>query len=58
MARKPAAKPKPEKLTDTERHKRFVSMAREVEAADDPKALDRAFARITGKCPTKTRKAS
>jgi hypothetical protein len=31
------------KLTDAERHKRFVAMAREVEASDSPKAFDRAF---------------
>jgi hypothetical protein len=43
MARKPASKPK---LTDAERHKRFVEMAREVEASESPKAFDRAFKRV------------
>jgi hypothetical protein len=36
------AKPKP-KLTDAERHKRFVDMAREVGASDDPKDFEKAF---------------
>jgi hypothetical protein len=37
-------KPKP---TDAERHRRFVAMAREVQAPDDPKAFDKAFRNIT-----------
>jgi hypothetical protein len=37
--------PKP-KLTDAQRHKRFVEMAREVEASESPKAFDRAFKRV------------
>jgi hypothetical protein len=40
MALKPARKPK---LTDAERHKRFVEMAKEVEASPDPKDFERAF---------------
>lgn len=44
MARKSAAKPK---LTDVERHKRFVEMAREVEASTDAKDFDRAFEKVT-----------
>ena len=48
MGRKPSAKPKPKpKLTDAERHKRFVAMARDVEASEDPKAFDRAFKKVT-----------
>jgi hypothetical protein len=43
MSRKPARKPK---LTDAERHKRFVATAREVEASNDPKDFERAFKRI------------
>jgi hypothetical protein len=39
-------KPKP-KLTDAERHARFVEMAREVEASEDPKDFERAFERVT-----------
>jgi len=39
------AKPKP-KLTSTERHKRFVDMAREVEADESPDSFDRAFGRV------------
>ena len=34
------------KLTDADRHKRFVAMAREVEASDSPKSFNRAFARV------------
>lgn len=40
----PKAKPKP-KLTDAERHKRFVEMAR-VEASEDPKDFERAFRKV------------
>jgi hypothetical protein len=43
MKQKP--KPRP-KLTDQERHARFVDMAREVEASDDPKAFDQAFSSV------------
>jgi hypothetical protein len=42
------SKPKP-KLTDAERHKRFIAMAREVGASDDPKDFDRAFRKVAGK---------
>jgi hypothetical protein len=45
-----AAKKNP-KLTDAERHKRFVAMAREVEASESPKAFDKAFKRVTAKSP-------
>jgi hypothetical protein len=38
------AKPK---LTDAERHKRFVAMAKEVGASDDPKDFDEAFKKVT-----------
>ena len=37
------------KLTDAERHKRFVDMAREVEASESPKAFDKAFKRVVSK---------
>jgi hypothetical protein len=43
MNRKPARKPK---LTDAERHKRFVEMARRVEASNDPATFDKAFMRV------------
>lgn len=43
------------KLTDAERHKRFVDMAREVQASDDPKDFDKAFKKVTA---TKQPKAS
>jgi hypothetical protein len=39
--RKPKAR-----LTDAERHKRFVEMAREVGASEDPKAFDKAFRKV------------
>lgn len=34
--------PKP-KLTDAERHKRFLAMAKEVGASESPKAFEKAF---------------
>lgn len=43
MPRKPQAK---SKLTDAERHKRFVDMARKVQASDDPKDFDKAFKKV------------
>lgn len=38
--------PKP-KLTDAERHKRFLEMARQVGASDDPKDFEAALKRVT-----------
>jgi hypothetical protein len=48
MTQKKPARPKEKaapmpKLTDAERHKRFVGMANEVEADESPEAFDRAF---------------
>ena len=37
------------KLTDAERHKRFVAMGEEVGASKDPKDFEKAFRRITRK---------
>jgi hypothetical protein len=34
------------KLTDAERHRRFVETAKKVEASDDPKDFDRAFSQL------------
>jgi hypothetical protein len=34
------------KLTDAERHKRFIEMAREVEASEDPKDFEKAFKKV------------
>jgi hypothetical protein len=45
MAKKP--EPKPPKLTDEERHRRFVDMAHEVEASEDPKDFEKAFRAVT-----------
>jgi hypothetical protein len=42
---KAETKPKP-KLTDKERHKRFVEMAHEIEADESPEAFDRAFDKV------------
>jgi hypothetical protein len=36
-------------MTDAERHKRFVEMARQVGASDDPKAFDKAFDKVVAK---------
>jgi hypothetical protein len=52
MVSKSASKPK---LTDAERHKRFVDMAREVGASDDAKAFDKAFKKVAKPKPAKTR---
>lgn len=41
-----AKTPKKPKLTDAERHKRFVAMAREVEASESPEDFDKAFKKI------------
>jgi hypothetical protein len=38
--------PKP-KLTDAERHARFVETAKEVGASKDPKDFDKAFEKVT-----------
>ena len=35
------------KLTDVERHKRFVETAREIGASDDAKDFDKAFEKVT-----------
>jgi hypothetical protein len=48
---KPKAKPR---LTDAERHERFVAMAREVEAEDSAKAFDDAFRRVAAPPSSKT----
>lgn len=43
MMEKLKSKPK---LTDADRHKRFLEMAREVEASDDPKDFEKAFKKV------------
>jgi len=44
------------KLTDAERHKRFLETAREVEASEDPKEFERAFDKVvTPKIPSRRR---
>jgi hypothetical protein len=49
-----AQKPKPRKLTDAERHARFVQTAREVGASEDPKDFARAFEKVTHPPPKPT----
>ena len=44
------SKSKP-KLTDAERHARFVETARQVEVDESPGAFDRAFERLQVKTP-------
>jgi len=44
MPRKPVPKPK---TRDPDEYKRFLETARETEAAEDPKAFDRAFKKVT-----------
>jgi len=43
MSRKPTRKPK---LTDAERHARFVEVARKVGASENPKDFDKAFKKV------------
>lgn len=50
---KKIAEPK-KKLTDEERHKRFVETAREVEASEKPADFDKAFEKIAAKQPSKS----
>jgi hypothetical protein len=47
------AKPPKKKLTDSERHTRFVDMAKEVGASGKPQDFDQAFKAVTkkGKAP-------
>jgi hypothetical protein len=53
MRRRPP--PKLPKLTDEERHKRFLEMAKEVGASDDPKDFEKAFKKVV---PSKKPKAT
>jgi hypothetical protein len=53
MSRKSASKPK---LTDAERHKRFVEMAKQVGASDDTKDFEKAFKRVTAGKPARDHK--
>jgi hypothetical protein len=50
MPRKPS---RPRKTSDPEQHKRFIEMAREVEADESPEAMDRAFKRVVQPPPKK-----
>lgn len=46
MTKAPRKRPK---LSDAERHKRFLDMAREVGASDKPKDFERAFKKVASK---------
>jgi len=50
MPRKSASKPK---LTDAQRHARFMAMAREVEASPDAKDFERAFKKVMARKESK-----
>ena len=54
---KERAKGKP-KLSDTERHERFVAMAKEVGASEKSKDFDDAFARVADKNRMKSKTES
>ena len=53
----PTTKPKrnSRELTNAERHRRFVEMAREVGASDDAKAFDKAFKKVVDRGKAKPR---
>ena len=46
LAKESKSKPK---LSDAERHKRFVDMAKEVEASEEQKDFDQAFTQVASK---------
>jgi hypothetical protein len=49
MTKTPQAVPKkPPGHADADEYQRFLEVAREVEASDDPKDFDEAFEKITG----------
>jgi len=45
--------PRKPKLTDAERHKRFLDMAKKVEASDRPEDFDAVFERVASYRPKK-----
>ena len=45
-------KEKKPKLTDAERHKRFVETAKKVEASDKPEDFDEAFKKVASPAPS------
>jgi hypothetical protein len=49
MPKGPQGQKRKPKLTDEERHERFVDMAREVEASEDEKDFDKAFKKVAPK---------
>ena len=55
MKNRPKAAPKKQRLTDVERHKRFVDMAKEVNASERSEDFDGAFKKVVS---SKNRKTS
>jgi hypothetical protein len=51
MKKQLKAKAKKHKLTDDERHARFIETARKVGASENPKDFDKAFNGVTRKSP-------
>jgi hypothetical protein len=51
MTRKAAPKP----TVDPEEYKRFLEIAKQIEASEDPKEFDKAFKKVTGR-PAKNEK--
>jgi hypothetical protein len=49
MTKPDRKQPKPPKLTDAERHKRFVDMAKEVGASERPEDFEQAFKAVVPK---------
>jgi hypothetical protein len=47
----PKSDAKPDKNTDPEEYKRFLEVAKKLEADTSPKAFDRAFKKVTGATP-------
>jgi hypothetical protein len=52
MIKSPAKHAKNPKLTDGERHRRFLDAAREVDASDNPKDFDKAFDKVVSPKPS------
>jgi hypothetical protein len=49
MEKKKKVKPKAMKLTDAERHARFVETARKVGASENPEDFNKAFKKVTSR---------
>jgi hypothetical protein len=49
MASRKKPKPKKAKLTDADRHARFVNTVRKIGASEDPEEFEKAFERVTSR---------